>query len=404
MNTYILSAGRTPIGAFMGALSSIPAPCLGAKVIQSLLKESKNTKENSSTNTLLPVKDIQECFMGQVLTAGTGQAPARQSALYAGLNNSTQCMTINKVCGSGLKAIMLAQDSIALGRSDVVVAGGQENMSLTPYLLPKVRTGLRLGPGNIEDGIIKDGLWDPYNNFHMGNAGEICSREYKISREEQDQFAINSYKKAQNAQKKSWFLQEIITVETSSKKQNILISEDEEPGKVLFNKIPELKPAFEKEGSITVANASKINDGAAACLLISEQYMKSERHKPLARIIAQGTFAQAPEYFTTAPVQAIKNCLKNAGMKLSDIDLFEINEAFSTVALAVSRELGIQAEKLNVHGGAVALGHPIGASGARILTTLIYALRQHNKKYGIAGICLGGGEAVSVLVERIKNE
>ena len=402
MDTYILSAKRTPIGSFMGTLSSIPAPHLGAQVIKSLL-QSDTQQDSQNKTTIFPIVDIQECFMGQVLTAGTGQAPARQSALYAGLKNSTQCMTINKVCGSGLKAIMLAQDSISLGRSDVIVAGGQENMSMVPYLLPKARAGLRLGPGNIEDGIIKDGLWDPYHNFHMGNAGEICAREYKISREQQDEFAINSYKKAQKAQKENRFQQEIVKVEVPSKKTKLTVSEDEEPGKVFFEKIPQLKPAFEKEGSITPANASKINDGAAACLLISEQYMKSEKQKPLARIIAQGTFAQAPEHFTTAPVQAIKNCLKNANMKLSDIDLFEINEAFSVVALAVSKELNIPEEKLNVHGGAVALGHPIGASGARILTTLIHALYQHNKKYGIAGICLGGGEAVAVLVKNLYN-
>lgn len=395
MNTYILSTKRTPIGSFMGTLSTIPASRLGAKVIKTLLI----SEQASDKNPTFPVEDIQECFMGQALTAGAGQAPARQSALYAGLKNSTQCMTINKVCGSGLKAIMLAQDSITLGRSDVVVAGGQENMSLAPYLLPKARSGLRLGPGSIEDGIIKDGLWDPYHDFHMGNAGEICSRDYKISREQQDEFAVKSYRKAQAAQKEGYFEQEIIPIEAQSGKKSFSVNEDEEPGRVFFDKIPNLKPAFEKEGSITAANASKINDGAAACLLVSEQYMKSENKKPLARIITQGTFAQAPEYFTTAPVQAIKNCLKNANMKISDIDLFEINEAFSVVALAVSKELGIPEEKLNAHGGAVALGHPIGASGARILTTLIHALRQHNKKYGVAGICLGGGEAVSVLVE-----
>ncbi len=387
MNTYILSAKRTAIGSFMGAISSVPAPRLGAQVIASLLQSQKG--------------DIQECIMGQVLTAGAGQSPARQSAIYAGLKNSTQCMTVNKVCGSGLKAIMLAQDSITLGRFDVAVAGGQENMSLTPYLLPKVRTGLRFGPSNLEDGIIKDGLWDPYHEFQMGNAGEICAREYKISREQQDEFAIKSYRKAQKAQKEGWFQKEIVTVTVPSKKQNRLVDKDEEPDKVLFDKISRLKPVFEKDGSITPANASKINDGASACLLVSEQYLKSEKKKPLVRIVAQGSFAQAPEYFTTAPVQAIKNCLQNASMKLSEIDLFEINEAFSVVALAVSKELCIPAEKLNIHGGAVALGHPLGASGARILTTLIHALHHHNKKYGIASLCLGGGEAVALLVEKL---
>ena len=396
MDTYILSARRSPIGSFMGLLSSVPAPRLGAQIITALLSSKEGT-----TDTLLPVEDIQECFMGQVLTAGAGQAPARQSALYAGLKPSTQCMTINKVCGSGLKAIMIAQDSIALGRSDVVIAGGQENMSLTPYLIPKARAGLRLGHGNIEDGIVKDGLWDPYHDYHMGNAGEVCARDYKISREQQDEFAVHSYKKAQNAQKELSFQKEIVTIEVQQGKKSYSVSEDEEPGKVFFDKVPKLRPAFEKEGSITAANASKINDGASACLLTSEQYMKSNNLKPIARILAQGTFAQAPEYFTTAPVQAVKNCLQNANMKLSDIDLFEINEAFSVVALAVSKELGLPEEKLNVHGGAVALGHPIGASGARILTTLIHALQKYNKKYGVAAICLGGGEAVAVLVENL---
>ena len=393
MDTYILSAKRTPIGSFMGLLSSVSAPRLGAQVITALL--------SSKEGTLLPVEDIQECFMGQVLTAGAGQAPARQSALYADLKPSVQCMTVNKVCGSGLKAIMLAQDSIALGRSDVVIAGGQENMSLVPYIIPKSRSGLRLGHGTIEDGIIKDGLWDPYHDYHMGNAGEVCARDYKISREQQDEFAINSYKKAQKAQTEKSFQKEMVTIEVQQGKKSYSVNEDEEPGKVFFDKVPKLRPAFEKEGSITAANASKINDGASACLLVSESYMKTNNLKPMARIIAQGTFAQAPEHFTTAPVQAVKNCLQNANMKLSDIDLFEINEAFSVVALAVSKELGIPEEKLNVHGGAVALGHPIGASGARILTTLIHALQKHNKKYGVAGICLGGGEAVAVLVENL---
>jgi len=338
--------------------------------------------------------------MGQVLTAGSGQAPARQSAIYAGLKHSVQCMTINKVCGSGLKAVMLGQDSISLDRSHVVVAGGQENMSLTPYFLPQLRSGWKLGSSELEDGLIKDGLWDPYNDFHMGNAGEICAREYKIHREVQDQFAINSYTKALQAMENNWFQKEIIELAVPGKK-NIYVKEDEEPKKVIFDKIPNLKPAFEKEGSITAANASKINDGASACLLISKQYMRANKLKPLARIIAQGSFAKAPELFTTAPVQAIKNCLKNAGMKELDIDLFEINEAFSVVALAVAKELNISENKLNVHGGAVALGHPIGASGARILTTLIYALKQHNKKYGVAGICLGGGEAVALLIENL---
>ena len=398
MNTYILSTKRTPIGSFMGTLSNVPASRLGAQVIKSVIKN-----QNSKTKSV-PIDHIQECIMGQVLTAGSGQAPARQSAIYAGLKKSTQCMTINKVCGSGLKAVMLAQDSISLGHSDVLVAGGQENMSLSPYIAEKARTGARLGHTQLEDTIIKDGLWDPYHNFHMGSAGEICAKEYNISREEQDAFAINSYQKAQTAQKEKAFDNEITEVQISFRKKNTIVDTDEEPGKAMFDKISKLKPAFQKEGTITAANASKINDGASACIIISEQYMKSENHKPLARIIAQGCFAQDPEHFTTAPVQAIKNCLNSASMKLSDIDLFEINEAFSVVALAVSKDLGISEDRLNVHGGAVALGHPIGASGARILCTLVNALHRYHKRYGIAAICLGGGEAVAILIENIQHK
>ncbi len=390
MNIYILAAKRTAIGSFLGVLSSVPAPRLGAVVIRSLFKESGASAE-----------DVQECLMGQVLTAGVGQAPARQSAIYADLAPSVPCMTVNKVCGSGLKAIMLACDAIQLGRYHMACAGGQENMSLAPYLLPKARSGIRLGHSAVEDSIIKDGLWDPYHNFHMGNAGEICAREYHISREEQDDFAINSYKKAQKAQRTHCFDPEITAVSVQSGKKNFLVSEDEEPGKVFFDKVPNLKPVFEKEGTITAANASKINDGGAACLLVSESYVKKYQQKPLARVLAQGVHAQKPEHFTTAPVQAIKNCLQNASMKLSDIDLFEINEAFSVVALAVSKELNIPADRLNVHGGAVALGHPIGASGARILVTLVHALHRYHKRYGLASLCLGGGEAVSVLLEKI---
>ena len=393
MSVYILSAKRTPIGAFMGGLSSIPAPRLAVPVITDLVSSQQDKAK-------VPVKDVQECIMGQVLTAGCGQAPARQSALYAGLTTATQCMTINKVCGSGLKAIMLAQDSILCGRHDVVVAGGQESMSLSPHILPNARIGFKLGSFELEDSLIKDGLWDPYNNFHMGNAGEICAKEYKVSREEQDNFAINSYKKAKKAQEHNYFEEEIVPVKVEKGKEQYTVLKDEEPDRVIYEKIQKLKPVFKKEGSITAANASKINDGASACTVVSENYIKSEKKKPLAQIIATGAFAQQPELFTIAPVSAMRKCLKNAGLKITDIDLFEINEAFSVVALAVTKELSIPMEKLNVNGGAVALGHPIGASGARILTTLIYALHRYNKRYGIAGICLGGGEALALLVEK----
>ncbi len=398
VNAYILSAKRTPIGSFLGQLSTVSAPRLGAVVVQSLLKDSGVLAD-----------EVQECIMGQVLTAGCGQAPARQTGIYGGLKTSTPCMTINKVCGSGLKAIMLACDSVALGRSEVIVAGGQEVMSQAPYLLPKAREGFRLGDGQIVDAMIKDGLWDPYHNFHMGNAGEMCAKKYQIGRKEQDAFAVNSYQKAQVAQKNGLFDSEITEVTVESGKKSWVVKEDEEPSRVVFDKIPRLRSVFEKDGTITPANASKISDGASGCLVVSESYLRSTRSirstkkQPLARVIAQGVFAQKPEQFTTAPVQAIKNCLQVAGMKLADIDLFEINEAFSVVALAVAKDLNIPMEKLNVHGGAVALGHPIGASGARICVTLVHALHRYNKKYGLCSICLGGGEAVSLLVEKIEK-
>jgi acetyl-CoA C-acetyltransferase len=387
---FITSAVRTPVGSFQGQFKDIPAPRLGARAIQEALAKSqlKNT-------------DVQECIMGEVLTAGVGQAPARQAAIYAGLANSTRCMTINKVCGSGLKAVMLAADSISLGQNHVVVAGGQENMSLAPHLLENSRTGYRMGPATIVDSMVKDGLWDPYNNFHMGNAAEMCVKEYKFTREEQDQFAIASYQKAQKAIASGAFKNEIVTVEIQDKKGTLQISTDEEPGKAMFDKMPSLRPAFDKEGTITAANASKINDGAAALVLMSETEMKKRGLKPLARIVTHSTFAQDPKWFTTAPVGAIKEALKNAQLKSAEIDLWEINEAFSNVTMAAMKELEIPAEKVNVHGGAVAIGHPIGASGARILTTLTHALHTHGKKYGLATLCIGGGEAVAMIIERV---
>jgi len=390
VNAYILAAKRTPIGAFMGLLSSVPAPRLGASVIQSLLQENP-----------IPPQDIQECIMGQVLTAGSGQAPARQAAIYAQLPTSVPCLTINKVCGSGLKAIALACDAIALHRAEVIVAGGQESMSLSPHLLPSVRQGVRMGNRQLVDSMIRDGLWDPYHDFHMGKAGELCADTHHISRETQDEFAVQSYQKAQKAQSEHAFDKEITAIEVQVGKKQQKVHIDEEPGKVLFEKIPRLRPVFAEKGSITAANASKINDGASACLVVSEKYLKSLNQKPLARIVAHSVFAQEPELFTTAPIQAIKDCTQAAGVSVSNIDLFEINEAFSVVALVVAKELGISHKKLNIHGGAVALGHPIGASGARILTTLVHALHRHNKRYGLAGICLGGGEAIAMLLEKI---
>lgn len=387
---YIVSAQRTPVGAFSGSLSSVPAPELGKTAIESALK-SANVEADL----------IQECIMGNVLTAGIGQAPARQAALKAGLPTSVPCMTINKVCGSGLKAVLLAADSIALGRTEISVAGGQENMSLAPHLLENSRSGYRMGPVQASDSMIKDGLWDPYNNFHMGNAAEICVKEYKATREEQDNFAKTSYERAQHAQSKGWFNDEIVPVEVAQRKSTVTISEDDEPGKAKFDKMGALRPAFEKDGTITAANASKINDGAAAVVLASEDAVKKHGLKPMAKITSSGYFAQEPKWFTTAPVGAMKNAMEQASMNAGDIDLWEINEAFSIVTMAAMKDLDISHEKVNVHGGAVAIGHPIGASGARILTTLLHSLRTQDKKTGCASLCIGGGEGIAMIVERV---
>lgn len=385
----IVSAARTPVGSFQGVLSTLPAPRLGAIAIKAALEKAnlKNT-------------DIHEVIMGQVLTAGVGQAPARQAALYAGIANSTPCLTINKVCGSGLKAVMLASDSIRLGNTSIAVAGGQENMSLAPHLLENSRGGYRMGNQSITDSMIKDGLWDPYNNFHMGTAAEICSREFSFTREAQDAFAIDSYKKAQKAIADGNFKNEIAAVTIEGKKGPTIVDTDEEPGKAMFEKMPGLKPAFEKEGTITAANASKINDGAAALVLMSESEAKKRGLTPLATIVSYATFAQDPKYFTTAPVGAIKKSLEMANLKMAEIDLFEINEAFANVTMAAQKSLEIPMEKINVHGGAIAIGHPIGGSGARLLTTLVHGLQTHSLKRGLATLCIGGGEAVSMIIER----
>lgn len=385
----IVSAQRTPVGSFQGQLSTLAAPRLGAIAIKSAL-EKANVKPT----------EVDEVIMGEVLTAGVGQAPARQAAIYAGITHSAVCMTINKVCGSGLKAVMLAADSLRLGQTTVAVAGGQENMSLAPHLLENSRNGYRMGAVQMIDSMIKDGLWDPYNNFHMGNAAEICSREFSFTREAQDAFAIDSYKKAQAATAAGHFKNEIADVTIESKKGNVTINIDEEPTKAMFDKMPGLKPAFEKEGTITAANASKINDGAAAVVLMTESEAKKRGLKPLATIVSQATFAQDPKYFTTAPVGAIKKSLQLASLNVNDIDLFEINEAFANVTMAAQKSLEIPMEKINVHGGAIAIGHPIGGSGARILTTLVHGLHTRNAKRGLATLCIGGGEAVSVIIEK----
>ncbi len=386
----IVSAARTPVGSFLGSLSSIKGPELGAIAIKEAVKRAN-----------LKPEDISEVIMGCVLPAGMGQAPARQASIFAGLPDSVPCITINKVCGSGLKAVMLAEQAIKCGDAEIVIAGGFESMSNVPYYLDKARTGYRMGNATMIDGMIHDGLWDVYNNFHMGSAAEMCSREMNITREEQDAFAEESYKRALNAIEKGFFKDEIVPVEIKSKKGTTLVSEDEDPGKGNVSKGKTLKGAFEKDGSVTAFNSSNLNDGAAALVLMSLEKAKELGITPLAKIVAQSSFAQKPEWFTTSPAYAIKKVLKKAGLDVKDLDIVEANEAFSVQACAVNKLAELDATKVNVNGGAVALGHPIGASGARILTTLLYAMKNRNLKKGLATLCIGGGEASALIVERV---
>ena len=388
-NSVITAIARTAIGSFQGVLSSVPTVRLGAAVIKSAVERAG-----------LKGEDIDEVIMGNVLSAGEGQAPARQAAIYAGLPNTVECMTINKVCGSGLKSVMLADQAIRCGDADVVVAGGMENMSLSPYYLMDARGGMRLGHKKVVDSIIGDGLWDPYGDMHMGNCAEVLAKEENFSREDQDAFAVESYHRSLEAIEIGYFMDEITPVEISQLKGDpIIIDTDEEPGRGKPEKIAKLRTAFEKDGTITAANASSINDGAAALVVMSAEKATELNSKPICKIVAQTSVAHEPLYFTTAPGKAITKVLDKAGHTINDIDLFEINEAFSNVALAAMREHNIPHEKVNVFGGAVSMGHPIGASGARILVTLISALKQKNKKLGLATLCIGGGEAAAVIVE-----
>ncbi|NOX88859.1 MAG: acetyl-CoA C-acetyltransferase [Calditrichaeota bacterium] len=387
----IVGAARTPIGSFGGALKDVPSPRLGSIVIKEALKRSGT-----------PFEVVDEVIMGNVLQANEGQAPARQAALGAGLDKSVACLTINKVCGSGLKAVMLAAQAIITGDAEVVVAGGMENMSMVPYYLPNARFGHRLGHGQVVDGMIRDGLWDVYNDFHMGDAAELCARECNIPREAQDEFAVLSYKRALEAQEKGWFKEEIVPVEVPQRKGDpVIVDRDEEPGRVIFDKIPKLKPAFQKDGTVTAANSSKINDGAAAVVVMSREKADELGLKPLFRVLSQASTAKAPEYFTTAPADSIRKALNKVNLTVDDIDLFEINEAFAVVTIINNRLLNLPVEKVNIHGGAVALGHPIGASGARILTTLLYAMKRKKAKRGVASLCIGGGEASTLVVESL---
>lgn len=388
----ITSAVRTPLGALNGALRRFSAPQLGAIAVREALRRSGIEGE-----------DVDEVILGQVLTAGSGQAPARQAALGAGLPERVPCTTINKVCGSSLKAVMLAAQAIRAGDADIIVAGGMESMTQAPYLLDRARSGYRLGHGRLIDSLIHDGLWDPYNDFHMGDAAELCARELEISREDQDEFAVESYRRALDAEEKGAFDDEIVPVEVEPAKGDQpakLLRHDESPHNVDFAKVPRLRPVFREDGTITAANASSINDGASACVVMSQARAASLGVTPLATITAAGQAAKAPAQFTTAPADVITKILDATDLRLDDVDLFEINEAFAVVNLAVGRILGLGNERVNVHGGAIALGHPIGASGCRILTTLVHALEERDAHRGIAAICIGGGEAAAVVVER----
>ena len=387
----IAGSKRTPIGAFQGSLATVPASRLGAIAIQAALGVSDASSDS-----------VDEVIMGNVLSAGQGQAPARQAAIYSGLPESVECLTINKMCGSGLKAVMLAAQAIQCGDAEVIVAGGMENMSLAPFIIPRARTGLRLGHTELVDSIITDGLWDVYNDKHMGSCTETCVRKYQFTREEQDEFARESYTRAQKAQQDGTFETEIVPVKIKDRKGNVSeVTDDDEPQRANFEKMTKISPAFEKDGTVTAANASKINDGAAAVVMMSAEKAVELGVNPVARIVAQASFAQEPEWFTTAPVGAISKVLDKAELTVGDIDIFEINEAFAAVTMAAERELGLDHAKVNIHGGAVALGHPIGASGARILVTLLNAMENREANVGLASLCIGGGEASAVIVERL---
>lgn len=389
-DVYVVESLRTPLGSFGGVLSDVEAPRLAATVIKGILERSG-----------LTAAAIDEVIIGQVLSGGTGQAPARQAMRYADLPDSIPAMTINKVCGSGLKALMLAAGSIRLGDAEVVLAGGMENMSLAPYLLSKGRYGYRMGNGELLDLMVHDGLQDPYSGKHMGVIAEATTEKYGLSREEQDAFALNSYRKAQTALTEGVFKDEIVPVVKKGKQGDVVVSEDEEPFKGDVSKLPGLRAAFKKEGTITAGNASTINDGAGMTLLASAEAVKKYGLKPKARLVAYASNSIHPDQFTEAPVGAIEKACDKAGLQLSDIDLFEINEAFAAVPLIAIKTLGLDPEKVNVNGGAVALGHPLGASGARLTATLVRELHKRKLRYGLATLCIGGGESVAVIFERI---
>ncbi len=386
----IVGAARTPIGSFLGSLGSVPAPKLGAVAIKAALERAG-----------VKPSDVEAVWMGNVLQAGIGQAPARQAALFAGLPEGVPCVTLNKVCGSGLETVITAARAIAVGDVEVAVAGGMESMSNAPYLSYTERTGARMGHVQLVDAMIKDGLWDVYNDFHMGSAAELTAKSRQISRGAQDEFAIESTRRAVEAQKAGLFKAEIVPVEVPGKKGEVtVVSEDDGPKGAKPDKIPTLKPVFQKDGTVTAANASSINDGAAAVVLMSAERAKKEGRTVLGKIVGWGHAARKPEEFTIAPADAIQKALAKAGLAAKDVDLFEINEAFAVVSIANNSILGLDPKKVNVRGGAVALGHPIGASGTRILVTLLQAMKDEGKQRGLASLCIGGGEGIALVVER----
>ncbi len=386
----IVSAVRTPMGSFNGAFSSVPATKLGSIAIAEALGRINH-----------PPDQVDDVYMGCVLSAGLGQAPARQASIGAGIPNSVGATTVNKVCGSSLQTVIMASQAIALGEARIIVAGGMENMTRAPYLLEKARQGYRLGHAELVDSLIKDGLWDVYNNFHMGSGGELCAAKYRLTRREVDDFALESYRRARHAIATGLFKREIVPVDVPQRKGALVtVTDDEEPNRVDLGKMRELKPVFQEDGVLTVGNSPSCNDGAAAVVVMAEDEAAHRGLAPMARIVGYAGSALAPEWFTIAPVEAIKRVLKKTGFSIGDIDLFEINEAFSVVSLAINRELGLDPKNVNVNGGAVALGHPIGATGARILTTLLYAMEARRARRGLVSLCIGGGEALALLVER----
>ena len=389
---YVVAAKRTPIGSFGGSLSSIPAPKLGSIAIQGAIGQAGIDKS-----------EIDEVLIGNVLQANIGQAPAKQASILSGISEQVPCTTINKVCASGMKATTMGTQSIALEDNDLVVVGGMENMSQVPHYLPKGRTGQKIGDLNLIDGMIKDGLTDPYDSIHMGMCAEYCAEKYEFSRQDQDRFALESYSRAKDAWNKNKFAHEVVSVSIPQRRgDDLLISEDEEYKNIKKDKVHDLKPVFKKGGTVTVANASTLNDGAAALILISEKKMKELNVMPLARIMSYADASLEPKWFTVTPEKAVRKAISKANLTIDDIDYFELNEAFSVVGLVNIKLLGASPDQVNVHGGAVALGHPLGCSGARVLVTLLYVLKQNKAKYGVAGICNGGGGASAIVIESLK--